>query len=234
MSDGADSRTAVLGAIRKAIGTADGARDPAAVEARLADPRPNLIPARAQLDAAAQVDLFVAMAEEVATTVTRVADFGAVPAAVADYLAHHNLPAEAVIAANARLDDIPWSEVPLLNLRTGAAEGTDAVSITGAFAAVAETGTLMLLSGPDHPSTLNALPETHIVVLRRDQVVGAYEDGWARLRAGGQGMPRTVGFVTGPSRTGDIEQTMQLGAHGPRRLHIVLVDGHDRPETAED
>ena len=82
----------------------------------------------------------------------------------------------------------------------------------------------MLLSGPDHPTTLNFLPDTHIVVLRASQVVGPYEDAWARLRAAATAMPRTVNFVTGPSRTADIEQTIQLGAHGPRRLHIVLID----------
>lgn len=236
MSDGADARAVILGAIRKAIGTAAAGRDPAAVDARLAQPKPNLIPARAQIDAAAQVDLFVAMAEEVSATVTRVAESKAVPAAIVDYLAQHNLPPEAVIAPDLQGDDIPWSETPLLKLRAGVAEGADIVGITGAFVAVAETGTLMLLSGPGHPSTINALPETHIVVLRRDQVVGAYEDGWARLRASGRDMPRTVGMVTGPSRTGDIEQTIYLGAHGPRRLHIILVDDgdHGARETAED
>ncbi len=60
-------------------------------------------------------------------------------------------------------------------------------------------------------------------MVRAGQVVGAYEDGWDRLRAAGR-MPRAVNFVTGPSRSGDIEQTLHLGAHGPRQLHIVLVE----------
>ena len=127
--------------------------------------------------------------------------------------------------ANPSLGDIPWADRPLLKLRPGKAEDSDAASVTGAFAAIAETGTLMVLSGPDHPATLNALPDTHIVVLRRGQVVGGYDDAWARLRDSGRGMPRAVTLITGPSRTADIEQTIQLGAHGPRRLHIVLVDG---------
>ena len=101
------------------------------------------------------------------------------------------------------------------------------LSVTGAFAAVAETGTLMLVSGPEHPTTLNFLPDTHIVVLERNAVVGTYEEAWDRLRAatGGAPLPRTVNFVTGPSRTGDIEMQIELGAHGPRRLHILLVEG---------
>ena len=84
----------------------------------------------------------------------------------------------------------------------------------------------MLTSGPDTPTTLNLMPDTHIVVMRADQIVGPYEDAWDRLRArqGDKALPRTVNFITGPSRTGDIEQRIELGAHGPRRLHIVLVE----------
>ena len=84
----------------------------------------------------------------------------------------------------------------------------------------------MLASGPAAPTTLNFLPENHIVVLKASQVVGPYEDAWDRLRAAnGEGrLPRTVNFITGPSRTGDIEQTIQMGAHGPRRLHVILVE----------
>ena len=81
----------------------------------------------------------------------------------------------------------------------------------------------MMKSGPAHPTTLNFLPDTHVVVLRASQIVGSYEDAWDRLR-GGEAMPRTVNFITGPSRTGDIEQTIFLGAHGPRRMHIVMVE----------
>ena len=83
----------------------------------------------------------------------------------------------------------------------------------------------MLTSGADTPSTLNFLPDTHVVVLKAEDVVGPYEDALDRVRARGNGMPRTINFVTGPSRTGDIEQQIQLGAHGPRRLHILLVEG---------
>ena len=95
--------------------------------------------------------------------------------------------------------------------------------------AIAETGTLLAESGPEHPSSLNFLPEHHIVALKASQVVAAYEDAWVKLRKArkkGRGfdLPRTLNMITGPSRTGDIEQTMQLGAHGPRRLHIIIVE----------
>ena len=105
------------------------------------------------------------------------------------------------------------------------------VSLTPCLAAVAETGTLMLISGAQTPTTLNFLPDTHIVVVHAGQIVASYEDGWDLLRARG-GLPRTVNFVTGPSRTGDIEQRIQLGAHGPRRLHVVLVDDREPADAA--
>ncbi len=82
----------------------------------------------------------------------------------------------------------------------------------------------MLCSGPETPTTLAFLPETSLVVLPAARVLRAYEDGLRLLRAERGGLPRSVNLITGPSRSGDIEQTLQLGAHGPRRLQILLVD----------
>ncbi len=96
--------------------------------------------------------------------------------------------------------------------------------MTAAFAGIAETGTLVLLSDAQSPTTLNFLPDVHVVVLRREQIVRRIEDVWQRLRDEVAGMPRTVNFITGPSRTADIEQTIQLGAHGPRSLHVILIE----------
>ena len=218
------SREAILGNIRGALGRSALAGETAAALAeRVAAHRRNLMPARATaLDHAAQVDLFQIMAEEVQTSVARVASAEEVAGEVARYLAAENLPAELVMAPDPGLDDCGWESRPLLQIRRGKAEATDAVSLTPCIAAVAETGTLMLVSGADTPTTLNFLPDTHIVVARASQVVAGYEDGWDRVRGLGA-WPRTVNFITGPSRTGDIEQRIQLGAHGPRRLHVVIV-----------
>jgi L-lactate dehydrogenase complex protein LldG len=220
-----EARDQILGDIRARLGR--GRLDAAAgaeVEERLAAHRRNLVPARAAaLDHAGQVALFVAEAEAVDATVAHVASAADVPAAVADYLSRQNLSARLVMTPDPKLDAIPWEARPLLELRHGRAEDGDAAGVTGAFAAIAETGTLMLVSGAATPTRNNFLPDTHIVVLRAGEVVAAYEDGWDRLRAAGA-MPRTVNFITGPSRTGDIEQRLVLGAHGPRRLHIVLID----------
>ena len=148
----------------------------------------------------------------------------AVPGAVADYLAAQNLPTTCVMAPHPELRAIPWSARPLLTIREGRAEATDLVSVQHAFAAIAETGTLMLPCAPERPTTLNLLADTEIVVLRASRLVGAYEEAWDLLRAELGGMPRNVMLVTGPSRSADIEQTLELGAHGPRQLHVVLID----------
>jgi L-lactate dehydrogenase complex protein LldG len=176
------------------------------------------------------------MAEEVQATVTRVGTPEAVPEAVARYLSAENLPAELVMAPDPRLDTVPWSTWPLLRIRRGRAEAKDRVGLTPCHVAIAETGTLMLVSGSQTPTTLNFLPETHIVLVRADQVVATYEDGWDRLRTGEmpEALPRAVNFITGPSRTADIEQHIELGAHGPRRLHIVLVDNGQATGSGED
>lgn len=224
-----DARSQILGGIGKALGRAPGEAQRATARDRIAARNRNLVPARAQVGHDDQVRLFEQMALEVAATVARVPSLDAVPDAVAEYLAGHNLPAELRLAPDPALDPIPWDRRPTLTISKGRARDADAVSLTACFAGIAETGTLMLVSGAERPTTLNFLPDTHIVVLKADQIVGGYEDAWDRLRAQSAafegGMPRTVNMVTGPSRTGDIEQTIQLGAHGPRRLHILLIEG---------
>jgi L-lactate dehydrogenase complex protein LldG len=237
------ARDDILGDIRRALRRGPLPADKTAeLAGRVAAHRRNLVPARAAaLDRAGRVDLFVTMAEEVQTTVARVSSEQDVPAEVARYLAAENLPAELVAAPDPSLDAIPWDTRPLLHIRRGRAAADDAVSLTPCLAAVAETGTLMLASGPGTPTTLNFLPDTHIVVLRAGQVVASYEDGWDLIRAraglspgaGGdpRALPRTINLITGPSRTGDIEQRIQLGAHGPRRLHVVLVEDAPPPKS---
>ncbi len=227
-------RDAILARIRASNGRAGPvpAEQARANEARLADHKPNLIPARAQGDKAELVARFVAMAEEVAATVDRVAAPDDVPGAVARYLAGHNLGTDIVASPDARLDAYPWAKQATLTLRRGLATPEDAVSLTPVFCGVAETGSMMVHSGTDTPQSLHFMPPTHIAVVRTKDIVGAYETAWARLRAameeqGEPFPPRTVTLITGPSRTSDIEKTSYVGIHGPHRLHIVLVDEPD-------
>ena len=217
-----DARSQILGTIRRARGGEVDAATRADLEARLSGHRRGTIPERVNKAHDALVDLFVENVRTLSGTVDRVASADDVPAAVADYLARENLPATLRAAPASAIESLPWDARPALTVTYGRSHGADEVGITAAFAAVAETGTLMLRSGPDHPTTLNFLPDTHVVVLRASQVVGPYEDAWAKLRAAGA-MPRAVNFVSGPSRTADIEQTLTFGAHGPYRVHIILV-----------
>ena len=215
-------RESILGAIRQGLGRgALGTAEKDALEDRIAGHARGIRPSR--IDTADLKQMFVDYAAKVDVTVDRVASLDDVPGKVADYLAQENLPAELRAASDPALDTVPWEKRPTLTVSKGASDGTHEVGLTAAFAGIAETGTLMMKSGPAHPTTLNFLPDTHLVVLRASQIVGSYEDAWDRLRAG-EAMPRTVNFITGPSRTGDIEQTIFLGAHGPRRMHIVLVE----------
>jgi L-lactate dehydrogenase complex protein LldG len=182
-------------------------------------------PKRGQVNGAERKALFVRMAQQAAASVDQAASRADVPALVKNYLSRHNLPAEARLAPDSRITGLDWASQPLLSTSVGGTDGSHPISVTGAFAGVAETGTLALTSGAPAPTLLNFLPETHIVVLDAKDLAGSYEELWARLKAQyGAEMPRTLNLVTGPSRSGDIEQTILMGAHGPKRLHIILVD----------
>ena len=111
--------------------------------------------------------------------------------------------------------------------RRGASDGNDEVGFSHATAAIAETGTLVMVSGSDNPTTINFLPEHHIVVVDAADIAGDLEAVLAKIRTRyGKGkMPRTVNLISGPSRSGDVEQKIILGAHGPRALHIIVVGG---------
>lgn len=164
------------------------------------------------------IDSMVKQMEAVQMSVVRLQSNEDVVAAVEWYLQEEGINGEVSVAP--ALKQFSWPQ----NMRFGAATGTELASVTGAMAAVAETGSIALLSGAQTPATLNFLPETHIVVLYESQVVKHMEDVWSQLREQSM-LPRSLNLVTGPSRTGDIEQTIELGAHGPRRLHVLLVAG---------
>ena len=229
---GAGARDAIFGSIRRSLGRGpldEAAR--AALDERLAKPAPNLVPARTDVSGDERIALFASMAESVFATVERVSRPDAVPGAVANYLAGQNLPPSLVMAPDPALDAYPWADRPMLAIRRGAAEEADRVSVTGALMGFAETGTLMMASGPDHPPRSTSCRRPTSWCCRRSGSAAPTRRAGRHLRAEGVGatgggfMPRTVNLITGPSRTADIEQTITLGAHGPRRLHIVIVEG---------
>lgn len=222
------ARDDILKAVHRGLtkGGADENKRRAAVADRLAARARHLTPARGQDSGPSSVDRFQAEAERVQATVARVASLDDVPRAVADYLAAHNMPAAIKMTPDPRLQVAPWGSTAL-KVAEGPAEDADTAGVSMAFGGVAETGTLVFTSGAETPVTVNYLPPVHIAVLRASDIAGAYEDIWARLRAErGETafMPRTVNWITGPSRTADIELTLFLGIHGPKNLHIVVVE----------
>lgn len=220
------ARDLVLGSIRRSLGvTGNEAPRRLAVEARLAGHPRGVVPARSALPSAERLDLFARMVEGAAGTVERLAEPTEIPAAVAAFLRRHNLPPAIRHGGDPRLVALPWDRAAALTVRHGASDGNDTAALSHAFAGVAETGTLVLISGADNPTTLNFLPDAHIVVVATADIAGDYETVLARLRQSfGEGrLPRTVNMITGPSRSADIEQTLILGAHGPRKLHVIVV-----------
>lgn len=217
--DTSAARNKILSRIRKAKGRADAPtqaeRDAAQdyIARHSLAPRPTLGP-----DTLAHLE---AQAHRMSSTTERVAQLADVPAAVARYLAAHSLPSAAVCWQE--LSALDWTGAGL-QVEYRRAADADLVGITGVFAAIAETGTLMMLSGPQSPASLHLLPETHIAVVLASRVVPHYEDAIARMREERGQPPRAMNLVSGPSRTGDIEQTIVLGAHGPYRVHLVIVE----------
>jgi L-lactate dehydrogenase complex protein LldG len=145
-----------------------------------------------------------------------------VPDAVARYLTRMNLPCNVVVWPE--LAHLDWQGSGI-EAQARKATGSDAVGITGCFCAIAETGTLLQLSAQTRPASTSLLPETHIAIVPVARIVSGMEEAWALVRDECGVLPRAVNFISGPSRTADIEQTLVLGAHGPYRVHVILLHG---------
>ncbi|HJU70611.1 MAG TPA: lactate utilization protein C [Paucimonas sp.] len=163
---------------------------------------------------------FKEQAIRMSDTVDEVAKWTDVPAAVVRYLDGISVVTKAI--AWKTLDQLAWAEAGM-EVAFRRPENDDLVGITGSFCAVAETGSVMLLSGPDTYASASLLPETHVAILPASRIVAGMEDAFALVRAECGELPRATSFISGPSRTGDIEQTIVLGAHGPYRVHVILV-----------
>lgn len=220
-------REAILSRLRATLrqdeATEAGRRE--TVAARLAQAPVGLVPARGQLPGRERVALFQRMAEAVQATVEHVGTAEEVPGAVARLLRTRNLPAAIRMGGDPRLAAMPWGPEGTLELRHGPSDGNDIATLSHALAGIAETGTLVLHSGTDNPTTLNFLPELHVVAVAAADIAGDMEAVWriVRERFGKGAMPRSVNLITGPSRSADIEQKLILGAHGPRALHILVI-----------
>jgi len=169
----------------------------------------------------ALVEAWLETVQAAGASVARAASPSAVGTQVASYLAQAGLPPAVVAAPDLRPLGVAWPEG--LTVTYGPTAGEDRVAVTGAFAGVAETGSIVCLGGPGHPTGLNFLCEHHVAVVRESAILADLDGLWQALADAGHALPRAVNIITGPSRTADIEQRLQLGAHGPRRLHLVLL-----------
>jgi L-lactate dehydrogenase complex protein LldG len=226
------SKTAIIGAIQRGLKRGPLPADQQdMLRARMARHPRHPVPARGMRDLPGRITLFTEYVEREFGTVTRLASLSDVPDAITTYLAGQNLAPALVASPHPDLEKIPFASKPLLTVRFGVSTPADPVSLQHAFAGIAETGTLMLPSGPTRPTSNNLLPDNAIIVLPANRIVGCFEDAFDLLRAesppqpNATFMPRNVMLVTGPSRSADIEQTLELGAHGPRRLHVLIIDG---------
>lgn len=226
MSAPDQDRATVLSRIRVALGVAgaDDARG-AAVADRLRRHSRGTIPARALQSHAVCIELLKEMLASQGAEITRAATPEVAVRVIADGLRAGDLPLCLRMGSDPILAALPWDAEPALERRFGAAEAQDQATLSRAVVAAAETGTLFLVSGADNPTTLGFLPETHTILIRAGDIVGCYEEAFDRLRAhyGAGTLPRTVNWISGPSRTADIEQTIVRGAHGPKRLHVVVL-----------
>ena len=212
------ARDHVLGNIRARLGR--NADDRYAVDERLASHPCGPLPARGEGSAPELRARFVEMARESSADVETLSGLDELPGLVAGLCSAHGFDAAAAIAPDPALEALGWADADVaVEARRG--EPGDRLCVGHAECGVAETGTLVLASGPQSPITLSFLPDVHVVAIPADAIVGTYEQAWARGRARGD-MPRAINWISGPSRSADIEQTLQLGAHGPVRLVIAL------------
>jgi L-lactate dehydrogenase complex protein LldG len=222
VDDNRKAREAILARVRKAL-EKDGpdSNSKASADAYIAAHRHGPRPAM-------PTDLrprFITRATDMSSTVESVATLAEIPRAVERYL-------DALAqSGNARLTtgvcwpefaDLDWAAAGL-SIESRPASGSDRLGITGSFCAVAETGTILITSGASTPTAGALLPDTHVAIVRADRIVSGLEEAFALIRSELGAMPRALNFISGPSRTGDIEQTIVLGAHGPFRVHLLVV-----------
>jgi len=217
--DTSDARNRIFARIRNAQHRPDAARanEQAAAEDYLARHPQGPRPAMGDIMAT-----FIAKAEALSTTINRVPAMSDVPAAASTYLQANGLTTRAVVWPTLR--SLDWASAGC-EVEFRKPHGDDLVGITGCFCAIAETGALMMMSGPETFASATLLPETHIAVVPASRVVAGHEDGFALMRSERGQLSRATNFIAGPSRTADIEQTLVLGAHGPYRVHLIIVDG---------
>ncbi len=178
-----------------------------------------------QFDISALTEIFLSKLSASSSTYQSVDCLSLVPQLVLQYAEKYNTNKTLVTNLDPFLnsDEPPWDWPNALSLSTPPATGNEAIGLSYASTAIAETGSLVLSASKQNPTTVNFLTDHHIIILNEQDIVPNIESMWKRLSLSAGNMPRAINIITGPSRTADIEQTIQLGAHGPRSLHLLLL-----------
>jgi len=192
------------------------------LEGRIKGSEPNLIPKRGVIKKDALLETFINRAKEVASSVAVINSLSEIPAEVIDYLAKNNIASKIVVLPNEDIDFVEWNKHPTLEVVNKYADEKDETVLVSSFSAIAETGTVVQLSGPKNPITSHFLPDNSIVLVKASRIISSSEDAFKLLRKEHKNIPRTVSLISGPSRTGDIALNIEMGAHGPRKVHLIV------------
>ena len=190
----------------------------ASIRARRLTPAPLPPPYRPAPRQGDPVSLFIQGARAVSAEVRVIENLSDAPQAVASLLRERNLAARIHLPPDSALAELGWSG---LEIERGA-PGPDDTAIALAPYGIAETGTLVYASAVGAPASWHFRAGFEIAILRASAIAPHLENVIAQIKSSGA-LPHTVNLVTGPSRTGDIEQTLELGAHGPKHLAILIV-----------
>ena len=216
------AREQILGAIQQRLGRGQlRGQDRAALDERLENPTPNLIPARVTEPGSDLVAMFVEYASREQVTISRCDRDHDVPSTVSKYLRENGLELEVILTPDPGVTGLPWANTPI-TISGSSLERDGQAAVTGCYAAIAENGVVVTVSSALHPAEINFMPATHIVVLPVGSIIASCEALWAKLRSEPV-LPRSVHMLLGPSRSADIELTLEIGAHGPQRFHVILV-----------
>lgn len=210
-----EARSAILARIAAANGRSPDAAMPEAVRARLEAARPGPQPAWTE----PHIERFIHATLAAAATLDRVRELTGAADSAQAFLRRQGVDPPVVLAPHPLLRALTRD-----GAETRPLQPSDRAAMTVAYGGIAETGSLALLSSPETPTGLNFLPEYLICLLDAAHVVAHLDDLWRLIRRQPGALPRAVNLVTGPSRTADVEQTIQLGAHGPRQVHVVLLE----------
>lgn len=190
------------------------------------EPVPQAVAERAKMpDRESLIESFRRYAAEEAATSERIDSSAGVPRAVVQYLNEHALPLEVLAADQIIPGGLDWSQTGELEIVDRPIRPDGDTVVTGCFAGLAESGAVVTVSSPDCPNELQFLAATHIVVVPAGRIFADYESFWHIV---GEefvtGMPRSMNWIVGPSRTADLGVPSRLGAHGPSRLHLLIID----------